>query len=168
MKLNFVRLLILSFSLLAGIAQLAAADATPPAPSSAEKSAAKNSSAPAKAAPAAKSTTEKTSADSPVAPKAAVPAANPPANPVATTPVAENVEQMVRDFDQQRKDLLTKDKALRERLRLAKTEDEKQRIIAELRQLQQQRVEQQREIARQIREDMLNSRRSEAATAIRP
>lgn len=68
------------------------------------------------------------------------------------------VDRLVREFGEQRNDLLDQRNALLERMRQAKTDEEKQKIVAELRQLQQQRIDQQREKARQIREQMLGGR----------
>ncbi|MCX6953470.1 MAG: hypothetical protein NTV51_15075, partial [Verrucomicrobia bacterium] len=85
-----------------------------------------------------------------------------PATPPAAAP--GSVQGLEREFGERSKDLIEKRKVLLERLRLAKTEDEKQKIIGELRQQQQERVEQQRELARQIREQMQN-RRSDARSA---
>jgi hypothetical protein len=102
----------------------------------------------------------------PASDKAAEPAR--PATPAAKPthdPRPEGVSEMAREFGQQSKDLAERRKALIERLRSAKTEEEKERIIAELRQQQKQRLEQQREVARQIREQMQTTRRETGAAA---
>lgn len=78
--------------------------------------------------------------------------------PARPQPAPGSVESLAREFGEGSKDLISRRKALLERLRHAQSEEEKQRIVAELRQQQQQRLEQQREIARQIREQMQNKR----------
>lgn len=80
------------------------------------------------------------------------------ADPTKEKSARDGVQGMEREFGERSKDLIEKRKILLERLRLAKTEEEKQRIISELRQQQQQRLEQQREAARQIREQMQTKR----------
>ncbi len=92
------------------------------------------------------------------------PKSAPAANPGAP---ASGAQKMAADFGKQRDDRLDQRKALLERLRTAKTEEEKQRILSELRQQQQQRIDQQRELARQIREQLQN-RRHETRPAAAP
>lgn len=100
-----------------------------------------------------------TKATAPATPKsesAAAPATIPSGSASPTAPTT--AQKMASDFGKQREDRLDQRKALLQRLETAKSEEERQRILAELRQQQQARIEQQRELARQIREQMQNKR----------
>ncbi len=92
---------------------------------------------------------ERETAPAPAPPKKAAPAA--PAG-------GDGLQRLAREFGEKRADILDGRKALLERLRLAKTDEEKQRIVTEIRQLQQQRLDEQREQARLIREQLLSNR----------
>ncbi len=96
----------------------------------------------------------------------AAPAAKPAdkAAPAKPAPAPDAVQSLEREFGERSNRLIENRKVLIERLRLARTEEEKQRILAELRQQQQERIDQQRELARQIREQM-QQRRSEPRAA---
>lgn len=141
-----------------------AADASPP-PQERARPSEKGAGTPADrkaAAPAGQSRTEPGVRPQPgqVPEQARSGSADAPRSGIANSDTSGGVQRLVREFGEQRNDLLDERNALLERLRLARTEEEKQRILAELRQLQQQRIEQQREKARQIREQMLGSRES--------
>ena len=84
---------------------------------------------------------------------------SPPAPAEKKPSAPEGVQKMASDFSKQRDARLDNRKALLEKLRTAKTEEEKQRILADLRQQQQQRLDQQREAARQAREQLRDSRK---------
>lgn len=119
----------------------------------------KEQAAPRETPPPPATATAKQSPPRPEEPASAAPASSPtPVPKDAPRSASEGVKGMAREFGEQSKDLLKKRKALLERLRLARTQEEKQRIVAELRQQQKQRLEQQREVARQIREQMQNKR----------
>ena len=84
----------------------------------------------------------------------------PPPPPAKTTgPAPAAVQKMARDFSQQREAQLHDRKALLDKLRTAKTEEEKQTLLAELRRQQQQRLEEQREAARQKRDQLRETRK---------
>lgn len=83
---------------------------------------------------------------------------SPPAPAEKPSP-PEGVQKMASDFSKQRDARLDDRKVLLEKLRAAKTEEEKQRILADLRQQQQQRLDQQREAARRAREQLRDSRK---------
>lgn len=84
-------------------------------------------------------------------------AKNEPAS-AAAAPAAEGVKGMARDFGKQSKDLLAKHQELTQRLKTAKTKEEKEQIMAELRQYQRQRLEQQRQLARNLRDQLQATR----------
>jgi len=117
--------------------------ASPPPPPAAAKSDTKSDAAPK---PADKGTPEKK-------PDAPAPAASP--------------QQLKEDFDKQSKDVLAKYNALVARLRAAQTTEERNKIIAELREENNNRLAQQRERAREIKEQKLRDR-SEVGAAVRP
>lgn len=73
---------------------------------------------------------------------------------------------MAADFGEKSQDLLAKNKALRDRLSAAKTQEERQKIIAELRDQAEKRRERQREIARNIRDQLQNDRRNDGGVGI--
>jgi hypothetical protein len=66
---------------------------------------------------------------------------------------------MAVDFGKQREAQLTDRKVLLDKLRTAKTEEEKQAVLAELRRQQQQRQDEQREAARQRRDQLRETRK---------
>jgi hypothetical protein len=86
------------------------------------------------------------------------PAPSPPPAKTAT-PAPAAVQKMASDFSQQREAQLHDRKALLEKLRTAKTDDEKQSILSELRRQQQQRLDEQREAARQKRDELRETRK---------
>lgn len=91
----------------------------------------------------------------PAPPAAASPAAEPPpGDPPADPAEKKNVQILVKEFEDKRQSLLAAHKAALERLRQARTAEERRLIVAEVRQLQQARLEQQRENVRQMREQM--------------
>ncbi len=92
-------------------------------------------------------------ADAPAAP---APEKSPP--PAKAAP-ASGVQKMAVDFSKQRDAQLTDRKVLLEKLRTAKTEEEKQALLAELRRQQQQRQDEQREAARQRRDQLRETRK---------
>lgn len=81
----------------------------------------------------------------------------PSASTESATPAA--VQKMASDFNKQREARLDDRRALLEKLRTAKTEEEKERIRTQLREQQQQRLDQQREAARQTREQLRDTRK---------
>lgn len=85
--------------------------------------------------------------------------APPPPPAKAAPPAPAGVQKMASDFSRQRDVQLHDRKALLEKLRTAKTDEEKQRLLAELRQQQQQRLDEQREAARQKRDQLRDSRK---------
>lgn len=88
--------------------------------------------------------------------------AAPPEAPSTTSAEGKSsdVEQLQREFDTQRKELLEQRKAALERLRQAKTDEERNRIVEEMRRQQQDRLDKQRELMRQIRERLQTERRT--------
>lgn len=98
----------------------------------------------------------------PAKPPAKTEAAKPSAPPAAASTAAAGttgVQKMAGDFNQQREARLDDRRALLEKLRLAKSDEEKQRVLTELRQQQQQRLDEQREAARQAREQLRETRK---------
>ena len=95
-------------------------------------------------------------------PPAPVAPSVPASAPRAESPPADDkkeVQQLVKDFGDKRTNLLEDYKAKLERLKQARTEEERRKILAELRQLQQARLDQQREIIRRMREKMQQTQR---------
>jgi Skp family chaperone for outer membrane proteins len=82
-----------------------------------------------------------------------------PASRAAGKKAPEGVQKMADDFSQQREARLDGGRALLEKLKQAKSDEERERIRAEIREQQQQRTEAQREAARQAREQLRDSRK---------
>jgi hypothetical protein len=91
------------------------------------------------------------------------------ATAVSSQAAGQDVQRMQREFDQQSRSVLEKRKTLMERLRKAGTDDERNKIMTELRaqqqEQQQERMDQQRELARQIREQMQSAREARRTQA---
>lgn len=73
-----------------------------------------------------------------------------------------DVTQLVTEFGSERQSLLSEHKSELERLRAAKTEEERRKILAEVRQRQRERMERQRELIQEKRDQLLHGPRPPA------